>query len=533
MILGYVHFDRPGMKNERTEILVKSDKISHLIRNKYVKITPATESVHEPVFFGRIVEGPFFNPEEVSRDSALAQTSILNGETFPSIPTYYAVGGIEILGILRDGRVIGCNTRPAPQSIVSLLSSEDINSLLNIQGDMLLGELDGYPGINVRLKSDDKKVIPRNIGIFGTVGSGKTNTAQTLIEEAAKAGYAVIVVDVEGEYIDMDMASTEKHLHDRLAIFGLSPLGLIDFHVYYPYASETDKSDAKSFSIRLADLDPLILSEILDPTEAQERRLLDVIDELLKEYDKQKSTQNGGELTGLSSLAPRHIGGEVPYTIRSLIGAVRQKAEKASGADKSSFYALLGKLGRLNRTKAFDVKDVPHIEASELLKEGRVSVFDVSYSNDVLKNLVIADVLRKVFYEKINQKNPTKTLIIIEEAHTFVSREKRGSMEETIEMLREISRRGRKRWLGLCFVSQQPSHLPPEIFELCNTRIVHNVKGIDNLKALKLTAGDVSEEMWDSVPSLGIGQAVLSTPQLRDPVVINVRPSMTKRRFIE
>lgn len=106
-------------------------------------------------------------------------------------------------------------------------------------------------------------------------------------------------------------------------------------------------------------------------------------------------------------------------------------------------------------------------------------------------------------------------------------------MEETIEMLREISRRGRKRWLGLCFVSQQPSHLPPEIFELCNTRIVHNVKGIDNLKALKLTAGDVSEEMWDSVPSLGIGQAVLSTPQLRDPVVINVRPSMTKRRFIE
>jgi hypothetical protein len=119
-MLGFVHFDRSGIKNERTEILVDADRISSLVRNKYVKITPSNQS---PIFFGRIVEGPFFHPEEVSRDSALAQTSILKGESFPSIPNHYAVGGIEILGVLRDGKVTGCNTRPAPQAVVDLLPS--------------------------------------------------------------------------------------------------------------------------------------------------------------------------------------------------------------------------------------------------------------------------------------------------------------------------------------------------------------------------------------------------------------------------
>lgn len=46
------------------------------------------------------------------------------------------------------------------------------------------------------MNSQIKKVLPRNVGIFGTVGSGKTNSAQVLIEEASRAGYAVIVLDV-------------------------------------------------------------------------------------------------------------------------------------------------------------------------------------------------------------------------------------------------------------------------------------------------------------------------------------------------
>ena len=62
-------------------------------------------------------------------------------------------------------------------------------------------------------------------------------------------------------------------------------------------------------------------------------------------------------------------------------------------------------------------------------------------------------------------------------------------MHATLQMLRDVARRGRKRWLSLAFVSQQPGHLPPEIFELCNTRIVHTLRSMHNLDVLMSTAG--------------------------------------------
>src|SRR5437899_3849544 len=157
-----------------------------------------------------------------------------------------------------------------------------------------------------------------------------------------------------------------------------------------------------------------------------------------------------------------------------------------------------------------------------MLRAGRVRVFDVSVSNDIVKNLVTADLLRKVFAYKVAREDAPPTLLVIEEAHSFISREKAQTMHATMQMLRTVARRGRKRWLSLAFVSQQPGHLPPEIFELCNTRIVHTLRSTHNVEALMTTAGDVSRDLWARCPLLGPGQAVLSSPQLSRSVVMGV-----------
>ena len=99
------------------------------------------------------------------------------------------------------------------------------------------------------------------------------------------------------------------------------------------------------------------------------------------------------------------------------------------------------------------------------------------------------------------------------------------TMQATLHMLRNITRRGRKRWLAMAFVSQQPGHLPPEIFELCNTRIVHALRSTHNLDALMATTGDVSRDLWARCPLLGPGQAVVTSPQLNRSVIVSVRPA--------
>jgi uncharacterized protein len=150
-----------------------------------------------------------------------------------------------------------------------------------------------------------------------------------------------------------------------------------------------------------------------------------------------------------------------------------------------------------------------------------------------VKNLVTADLLRKSFAHKIVHMDAPPTLLVIEEAHSFMSRERVHTMQATLQMLRNVTRRGRKRWLAVAFVSQQPGHLPPEIFELCNTRIVHTLRSMHNLDTLMATTSDVTRELWARCPLLGAGEAIISSPQFRRSVVVSIRPAMSSRRFVK
>src|SRR5205823_10373380 len=172
------------------------------------------------------------------------------------------------------------------------------------------------------------------------------------------------------------------------------------------------------------------------------------------------------------------------------------------------------------------------LDPGEMLQPGRVNVIDVSAANDTVKNLVTADLLRKAFAYKIAQPEAPPSLLVIEEAHSFMSRERVQTMQATLQMLRNVTRRGRKRWLSLAFVSQQPGHLPAEIFELCNTRLVHTLRSMHNLDALMATTGDVTSELWSRCPLLGTGEAIVSSPQFHRSVVASIRPAASSRRFV-
>src|SRR4029077_17729719 len=97
-------------------------------------------------------------------------------------------------------------------------------------------------------------------------------------------------------------------------------------------------------------------------------------------------------------------------------------------------------------------------------------------------------------------------LVVIEEVHTFVSRASASRMRAVLDQLQVISRRGRKRWMGLALVSQQPGHVPDELFELANTRFIHQLKSAANLAPVKQTTGGVHEALWSKRHSLAVGE---------------------------
>lgn len=514
-------------------MLVTSENARAILGHSFVKII--NNSSEKEVFLGRITQGPFYFPEEVSRDSALAQTAILRGASFPSTPNYYATAIIEILGIIVGGAgLISAGIRPNPQSKVEKLTDDDIKQILKLhEGDMVMAKLEGYDGVDVTFRSEDKAVLPRNIGIFGTVGSGKTNTAQSLIEEAANAGWAVVVVDVEGEYVNMDEPSTQDYLEEKIKTYNRNFAGLKDFHVCHLVNTySTRERNAQPVFIKTDKIEPFMLAEILELTEPQEGALFEAIDQVTrKSAHAQKREKKDPILKG--SVTPDG------YTLKALIEKISDALDDPDSSiikysSKGSLRPLLRKLWRLEKTGVFDKEGYGEpIDPIRLIRSGRVSVFDVSHTGTYEKNLFIAELLNKISEAKNNDQRLPKTMIVIEEAHTFISRENKDKMAETIAILKNIARRGRKRWLSLCFISQQPSHLPAEIFELCNTRIIHTIKSDSNLKVLKLAAGDIAEEIWNDIPTLGTGQAIIDSPQFREPLKVNIRPCMTKRGLVD
>jgi DNA helicase HerA-like ATPase len=514
-LLGYVDRDDTTASNERVMMRAPLSNRTRIVREQLVRIEDANGT--RTGFLGRVVAGPFF-----PRSSPRSGDSVHDSQ--PGAAIYAEV---EIQGELVDGSPRDSKSRPTPGAAVRELSNQEVADLLGFSGDMLLGTVSGQENLSVQLRSNDKGVLPRNLGIFGTVGSGKSNTAQVLIEEASAAGWSVIVLDVESEYTDMDAPTTEVRLTGKLARFGRWAAGLTDFQVFHPASCPSERSTSEPFTLRLADFDTSVIAEILETTVGERNALIDCVEHFEQRARSKMTTTASEELLPLLDPTPQ---AKLPFSVRCLKDRAGERSPRSS--EFYDYTGLSAKLTWLVNSGTFDLPNLRSVDTERLLAPGRVSVFDVSAANDIVKNLVTADLLRKLFAYKIAKPESPPTLLVIEEAHSFISREKVQTMQATLQMLRNVARRGRKRWLSLAFVSQQPGHLPPEIFELCNTRIVHTLRSMHNLEALMSTAGDVGRDLWARCPLLGPGEAVLTSPQLKRPVVISVRPASSCRKFV-
>jgi uncharacterized protein len=217
---------------------------------------------------------------------------------------------------------------------------------------------------------------------------------------------------------------------------------------------------------------------------------------------------------------------------------------KAHNPPKSvpSWRALMGKLGRIKRLKIFDSLKFPPLDFKKMLQPGRVSILDLSDTDSPqINNLVIAELLRGVQIQQEEvykqavaaKKEPTPTVVFIEEAHEFLSAHRIQKMQVLFQQVARIARRGRKRWLGLAFVTQFPQHLPDEVLGLINNWILHKISDAGVVNRLKKSIGGINEGLWGRLPSLASGQAVTSFTSMSRPLQVSIDPTPCRLLMVE
>jgi uncharacterized protein len=253
----------------------------------------------------------------------------------------------------------------------------------------------------------------------------------------------------------------------------------------------------------------------------------------------------GAEEVCLTGFAPQS---EALRTPEGAAALRRRLVTSNVPASAVSWRSLLGKLGRLNRLRVFDSRKAQPLKYTELLRPGSVSVIDLSDSGaSELNNLVIADLLRGLQqgqdrayrgYEKAKARGaasgtPPRVLLLIEEAHEFLSAERIDRMKILAEQVAKIAKRGRKRWLGLAFVTQLPQHLPRQLLGLVNNFVLHKITDPQVVSALRHTISGIDESLWTRLPGLAPGQAIVSFGHMTRPLLAAIDPAPCKLRMTD
>jgi DNA helicase HerA-like ATPase len=573
--VGRTMFDTPTSKDNTVTVLLPPDQIGNVPAQSLVRIKcrPAEKGGDGRQYLGAVVQGPFAEPDGLRADAPIVVTTTVRGTMF--MPRYHGRIQVQILAEEIDETLMPPRFRPLPNSPVFALSEDEIRLMLGLDGDIELGMAVGFLDMPVNIPSRRKSVLPRHLGVLGTTGGGKSTTVSGLIHQLHSAGIATIIIDTEGEYTEIDQPTEDKRMKHLLSRSDRKPSGVKNLNVFHLVGRETTAiSPTPIFPFRLefSNLSPYAASEILELNDAQQDRFFKAYEvtksvlrdlgifprkrnkddeRLALEIDEFEVGYPGVTLSRLIDIASYYHdklgGGEPDPFNREFQTLEAKKAIEARIAQRESSHplswrALLGKLWRIHHIKVFDNPAATALDYSELLTPGRTNIIDLSDTQSpILNNLVIADILRGIreqqetLYKQAEQEKlqPTPAVIIIEEAHEFLSRTRIAKMPNLFEQVARIARRGRKRWLGLVFVTQLPQHLPDEVLALINNYIIHKITDANVITRLKRSIGGIDEGLWEKLPNLAPGQAVVTATSMARPLLVTINPTPCKLRMTE
>lgn len=579
-------FDKPGSRDGTITALVPEQEIHGLAREHYVRI----DSVHprtgeiEGEYVGVVSSGPFAEPDALGATAPTLVVAAAHGAVLT--PRYHGIAEIELLGERSGGVLIPAMRRPCPNSPIFRLDDDAVASVLGLnvapsERPCRLGLLEGTSTLSVALPAATKSVLFKHLAILGTTGGGKSTTVSGTVMKLAEEGNAVILLDVEGEYASMHAPTDNPRMLAALAKRGLDAKGSPNtqlFHLTGRKPADPGHPNKKAFKIGFDELSPFLLAEVLDLSEPQSRRLLDAHDICRKTMERLKlfpsndqEQQQALEIDELSSGWPRMTLDMLLDVINAAISLVDKDldnyearfapdfkqassqirqlvAQQHIEGDKKSWLGLAKRLWRMRRAGIFSKVASEQLDPAALVKAGTISIIDLSDMDaPYLRNLVIAQVLRSVqehqdkCYKALEGARTTghtsgdltRVNIFIEEAHEFLSRERIRQMPNLFDQVARIARRGRKRYLGLAFVTQLPSHLPDEVFGLVNNWILHKLTDENVIARLRKVVTGVNTATWGSMPNLAPGQALCSFTHLSRRVMVSIDPSPCRLRMVD
>ncbi len=341
--------------------------------------------------------------------------------------------------------------------------------------------------------------------IAGATGTGKTVTMQVLAEGFSAAGVPVFLSDVKGDLGGMALpGKAEGRLHEaflaRAATIGLDDIGYRGCPVTF-----WDVFGAEGHPVRatVAEMGPLLLSRILELSEAQEG----VMNIAFRIADEE-----GLPLLDLKDLqAMLRFLGEYARDLTLRFGTV---SAASIGAIQRRLLVLDGQgADRFLGEPALEIGDLMALDADG---RGRVNILQAArlMQTPRLYATFLLWLLSQLFEElpEVGDPEKPKLVFFFDEAHLLFS----GAPRALVEKVERVARLIRSKGVGVWFVTQNPDDVPDAILAQLGNRVQHALRAFTarDQQALRRAAqtyrANPRFDVETAIREVGTGEAVTS-----------------------
>lgn len=340
--------------------------------------------------------------------------------------------------------------------------------------------------------------------IAGATGTGKTVTLQILAEGFSKAGVPVFLSDIKGDLSGLALpGSAASKMHagfvERANLMGLE-LVYEGFPVTF-----WDVFGQQGHPIRttVSELGPLLLSRMLDLSEAQEG----VLNIAFRICDEE-----GWPLLDFKDLTAilRHIG-ENAKQISTTWGLV---STASVGAIQRRLLVFENEGGaQLLAEPALDLADFMRVDASG---KGQVNILasDRLMNSPRLYGTFLLWLLSELFETLPEVGNPEKPKMVFffDEAHLLFD----DAPKALIDKIEQVARLIRSKGVGVYFITQNPADVPDAVLGQLGNRIQHALRAFTakDQKDLRMAAqtyrANPRFSTEDAIREVGTGEALTS-----------------------
>ncbi|MEA1607234.1 ATP-binding protein [Pseudomonas spirodelae] len=415
------------------------------------------------------------------------------------------------------------------------------------------------------------RLVSRHSAVVGTTGSGKSTTVAGLLnalsDPSRYPAARILVLDIHGEYA--------KALSGRSTVFrvaadsvqGQKPLNIpfwaLSFDEFVPFAfGRLNDAQATAVADAIVDLKrealvnhpragvtvddvtadtpiPFCIHKLWFDLHRREHHTLiprpgAAAGEVEHAYvlDNLGQPQEPGDAMTVRPPLYRTVKVTGPAEERVQLGAgtIGIRAQLASLASKLRDPRLAFLFRPGDWSPSLDggvVKDVDELLCDWIGSDQPVSILDLSgIPSNILSDLIGA--MLRVLYDAIfwarnlpegGRERPL--LIVLEEAHAYLSRESDGSASSVV---RRIAKEGRKYGVGMMLVSQRPAEIDTTILSQCGTLFALRLTNDSDRGHIASAAADNLKGLFEMLPVLRTGEAIVVGEAVSLPIRALISP---------